>query len=552
MTAADATGAVKAAFSGTINVDLGGTTLNHTFGANANTPGNAYRIDVDGEQALISLEDIAGLPECDYDYNDRVWMMVVLQTGPETVVHTSISEWTDGNWTGNVTVTVTADKLGFEGLYHWNYSFDNFSLNPNPYDPGMGMFIIRALEPSRIDNLSGPTNWTAEVGVLQGDPQLVCWTADVQYGPRILPGQSANFSFTTPVCLIAASGGEAFDQDYALGIGGNTMAPDIMIRRVMWWHRGWDDENPNPGGGGRFFAEKVKPDSPDVSDTVSVMVMLSHEVEQDTNINMYLYDVDDPYANTNPVDDETDPTDNRGDDTVLGAFTITVKKDWNLGRTTRRLSRQPGDNFRAVAHLGTEDLEQYVFPKQNDIRNAGVYFFDGSAVPERDFHTVTSELLTVWWSLHVERDYMEAFVGDAAAKDAEFPQNEDDPPLENALPKLPLGYLFWYLRDPYIYVRNDLELYNTEQRIGFIHNIEFVVPIFSNMIQVGNSIRNVQSEDTFWVAQLFSAYEGPKHRDRDPDEEGWIAGTTPGPSMNVTGPCFVFTEVIREFEMLTI
>ncbi len=469
VTAADATAAVKAAFSGSIQATLGGTTLTHTFTSSAGTPGDPFRIDVDGEQVLISLEDQAGQPGCDWDYNDRVFALMVRQTGAATVLYSGTATWTGLGQTSLVTTTVTQDKVGYEGLYHWNYHVVNQTMTSG--SAGLSYFFPGQMDEGGVGNISNTLGWNATFTEPVDGKRGIAWVDPGAYvaGPDLMPGQSGDFSFTTPPTGIddavgANVFGTDYDAEYAFGGGGQAKVPETVIRSVTLWgmpgsapnpvggvagapHAVILGNNPKEGGGKRIFPEKNKPgaNSP-VYDQVRVVVELSQPPTQNKTVNMYQFDVDDPSTDNFLTDPEFLAQDNKGTAIdqgatgVVGSFTLIVQAGKTTADVLRRVSPHAGDNYRFVGTIDTitlgtdvrikERVELVPFPYSpiwppfpasllinadfyldyRDGDRAGVYHNGGTgaAVADKDDKTVKSQLLTVWRRLHVERDIMGA------------------------------------------------------------------------------------------------------------------------------------------------
>lgn len=573
---ADTAAAVKAALSGDIYVTLGGQTTTYTFDSTAGDVGSAFSIEVDGEQVRVGFEDMAGQPGCDWDYNDREWVMMVRQTGSETVVYTGSFPWAAWtNETATVTVTVTQDKPGYEGLYHWKYLFENHSFNTSSpgFDQGLGMFILRAPEPSQITNLENSMGWDGYVGLLTGDPELVHWQAP-EMGSRILPGQSGWFSFTSPVCEIADSIGEMYDASYAYGGSGQIKGPELMIRSVTWGSVNTagalstnriPDGPMMPGGGKRIFADRLRPtDAPeDSGDQVYVRVELSHVVDEAKQIEGYLFDVDDPSSSDVKLDDEkakpgaSPGSDNRGTTLHLGTQLVTVPAGQKIGKIKLKLSTQPGDNFRFAANLDVNEiLGGTVMVKEQgpvgnvtygDGTNAGIYFTQGrgAAVPNQDAKTVKSELLTVWRRLHVELDSMaKPLAGEMFDPDDEAPTDD--------LPKPDITLLRSNIMPAYVQVFDDINAANTRKTMPFVHNLERNV--FYNTLM---STRDVESEEDFWVWHGVGGYEAGLLMDFDwvganlPANETATKGETVSNKRGtpyVKGGSVIYFETIRDFQ----
>lgn len=69
--------AVAGALDGSIHVEFGGNTYDYPF------PSNAYNIVDNWNQVTVEFEDLAAVPAlCDWDYDDRYWLISVSANGP--------------------------------------------------------------------------------------------------------------------------------------------------------------------------------------------------------------------------------------------------------------------------------------------------------------------------------------------------------------------------------------------------------------------------------------------------------------------------------------
>lgn len=413
---------------------------------------------------------MAGQTGCDWDYNDRVWLMMVREIGPEVVVYSgSSTTWTAGpNGTATVALTVTENKPGYEGRYFWSYTVTNVDfllLSP------LTQMSLSVSEVGGLDDLTNSLGWVGSVTVNTNAPHLVRWEASGGQTP-LGTGQSATFSFTTPVTGIGEASGQMgfFHPPPPPGLpgaiadpvapSGAAKGPELMIRSVTLWGQPGAPSlqgalgggmatlsgtvlgnNPNAGGGKRIFPERPTWGNTVRSfEEVDVRVELSQPVAVAKNVNLYQFDVDDPSTNNDLVDWELNEYDNRDsfvDHTqgFVSGFVVTVGAGNSSGGTLQQVGRQPGDNYRFVATIdpavtfhssggGLKDVDifrEHFFPPDDpenpafvvvydDGARAGVYFTGGygDAVAAGDATTVTSTLLTTWRKLHVERDIMDA------------------------------------------------------------------------------------------------------------------------------------------------
>jgi hypothetical protein len=346
---------------------------------------------------------------------------------------------------------------------------------------------------------------------------------------------------------------------YALLSGGTAAAVSIvdndpLIQTVKWKQLddvlgGSLDANPNVGGGIRIFAEKNKPDDIAARGQVRVNVQLDKRLPNKL-VRLALYDVDDPSANgkNNVVDDEAKVFDNRGSGTeIFKQFTAFTDRN-GLATFDVFVSRQPGDNLRAVATIDNSiTLPDSVLHLQDDGELAGVYFVaSGDAVPTGNATTVKSDLLTVWRKIHIERDHMAA-PGKGHTFDGAGGNDDDVNP--GGPIRDPDLSLLYKLESAYILPVDDLAKYNNRVGKGpvipFVRNVED-----GNAFAVANPFRDVASQSAFWTVQIIGAYEGPVMEDGDPNTEifknGYAATVIP-PEAWVTGGCFVYTEVMRDW-----
>jgi hypothetical protein len=460
-------------------------------------------------------------------------------SGQSTVVHSASYTWTAYNGDAViVTDTVTATD---QGTYLWNYHVTNESAF-STLNEGVGMFVVYGAELTQLANQADSPGWTGWAGTLVSNPNTVWWQAG-EVDPRIDPGASGDFSFTTPPCVIAPTTGSVFDASFAIGIGGPTVGPELGIKSVTWVKTQPDtaplDANPNAGGGKRFFPEKVNPGDTDPRDGVEVEVTLTH-AKKFENVQVRFYDVDDPSSNDPKLDDETKPTDNRGPNQWEDTTVLT--DDDGKARFQIHLPSQPGDNYRAVASLDDFPRDK-VYAKQDDGTRAGVYFkANDQAVPDGTARTVKSEMLTAWRHLHVERDHMkEPVAGDGPFFGAGVNPNgdgvgDDDVDPDGPIPDPSIALMVTNYRPAYIEVANDLVHLNTRTWSWFVHNLDD-----DDAEGQSNASRDVPSQDTFWVVQIVGAYEGPESADFDPNTEDFEAGFSP-----IGAGCLIYMEVIRD------
>ncbi|MCI0378569.1 MAG: Ig-like domain-containing protein [Gemmataceae bacterium] len=200
----------------------------------------------------------------------------------------------------------------------------------------------------------------------------------------------------------------------ALGaVGTATVQARVATVQTVEWVAVHSPLDANPGNGTpgpvtavglRIFPDKITPT--DVLDRRKVEIRATvNPAIAGVKVYFAAVDVDDPSDNTSPVDQETEDgneiPDNRGDSELptFGAWT-----DANgVARVQFDVSRQPGDNWRAVASCRLGDLGG-IRGKQNDALELRVVDGNGNFLPTATARV--SEVLTVWRRLHVEVDSM--------------------------------------------------------------------------------------------------------------------------------------------------
>ena len=170
---------------------------------------------------------------------------------------------------------------------------------------------------------------------------------------------------------------------------------------------------------------------PNARDKVDVEVGLS--VAPPSEIRLYLksFDVDDPTASTNAVDNEASADDNRGTTPAqVGQFTgesggileLVFPENVKTTNCEFQTTMQPGDNFRVVANADRDFLA--TLANNDAVQNIGGSDAEKNAnkqrivctnitgtVAEREIRRAdhyASDVLTVWRFLHIEVDSMSA------------------------------------------------------------------------------------------------------------------------------------------------
>lgn len=158
------------------------------------------------------------------------------------------------------------------------------------------------------------------------------------------------------------------------------------------------DVNPNLGGGSRIFPDRQSP-----ADTVNrkrVRVKATTNLAPNTTIYFKSFDVDDPSANTSPVDSNGNlGDDNRGLPKVGTLSAVSAQTNVS-GVATVELSTtmNPGDNFVVAASADQAYLNGVT------VNLTGLKDSSGAALPTAQ--AKATSMLTVWRRLHIEVDSM--------------------------------------------------------------------------------------------------------------------------------------------------
>ena len=227
----------------------------------------------------------------------------------------------------------------------------------------------------------------------------------------------------------------------------------IGVEKVEWvgYNNAHDDSNnldadPNWPTGLTPNAKRVFPDKrvfasgggfvqdPQPRSIMRVKTTLSVAPPIDIKVYLRAFDADDPTADADAVDNEAGPDDNRG---AAGTFgwqasgvipntDVTKELSFAAGETDKQadyiVSRQPGDNYRLVANadkdfllrLNNNDNELNVGgaaanANKQRIVNQDIPVSTNPADREvRQADKYSSDVLTVWRFMHVERDSMAA------------------------------------------------------------------------------------------------------------------------------------------------
>ena len=236
-----------------------------------------------------------------------------------------------------------------------------------------------------------------------------------------------------------------------LGIGDKTCEDEVAltvvgVEQIKWKGKGNGvndgdtlDDDPNWPGGLAPNASRVFPDAravggivePDARDRVDVEVSLTVAPPGELKLYLRSFDVDDPTAGTNAVDDESMADDNRGATPAQagqfagesgGVLELVFPENVKTANCEFQTTMQPGDNFRIAANgdrdflatLANNDVTQDTGGGEAD-RNANkqriVCTNITGTVAEQEIRLAdnyASDVLTVWRFLHVEVDSMAA------------------------------------------------------------------------------------------------------------------------------------------------
>ena len=236
-----------------------------------------------------------------------------------------------------------------------------------------------------------------------------------------------------------------------LGIGGKICEDEVALTvvgvdQITWKGKGNGvndgdalDNDPNWPGGLAPNASRVFPDAravggivePDARDRVDVEVSLTVAPPGELKLYLRSFDVDDPTAGTNVVDDESMADDNRGATPAQagqfagesgGVLELGFPENVKTANCEFQTTMQPGDNFRIAANgdkdflatLANNDVTQNTGGGEAD-RNANkqrlVCTNITGTVAEQEIRLAdnyASDVLTVWRFLHVEVDSMAA------------------------------------------------------------------------------------------------------------------------------------------------
>jgi hypothetical protein len=179
------------------------------------------------------------------------------------------------------------------------------------------------------------------------------------------------------------------------------------------------EANPNAGGGQRIFPDKDDPSAtidPYNHATVQVKAFIT-PAKPGITVRFKNYDLDDPSANTLPLDDDSNPNatgnDNRGDQTnrpptpagKLSAVSAVTNAS-GMATVNFTTTMQPGDNFAVAASTSSTFLNTITIDGTNLKTPTTPVIPMTSACTNSTVNACRTDMLTVWRRLHVEVDSM--------------------------------------------------------------------------------------------------------------------------------------------------
>lgn len=608
--------AIQQAIVGTIQVSFGSSTVEYTFTpqsavptASANQPFYiATSPPMPGSPPPppntpptvgpvanweIKLEDLADLPNPDWDYNDHHWTVRTVEVENFPIGEGTISGvlWNDEptpnnvmdptdpllggvavglfdsqGWFFQATRTNSAGEYEFADLPNAAYLLRVIApgFEPVPVGPGT---------PTGPGNNFGSGGWTDPLPITGSTP--ITQNGGLKGKPDLIP-ENVGIESVTWV--------EIKDT-------GARLNPKDQWSIVM-------PSNPNIGGGDVVFPEKrVSQNSASKIVTigadatkVEVRVQLSDKKLVGVDVRVRVVDVDDPSANrvvpnnydaTNDpsgVVDTTDafsqignidPGDNRGAMENATQTKQTVEGGVAIFEFT--LPRKPGNNYRAVATINPDvDLAKFA-GKKND-KEAKVYAVPatgnhvGAEVPTGGvkLKTAASKLLTVWRSLYTEMDSLS--LPPAANTYGEVhPRNLGQHNIAMDPGNTPLPTLKDIFSPAYIRVDTSNLLSHTsindKRTVEFQRYVEFVTALDTDSQVVpgmkpgvggqldtwlGKNKRDTPASDALWGVWVIGSYEGAL-AESGPNAAALTLGATIQPT-NQAGsqlPIYLFSENMR-------
>ncbi len=162
------------------------------------------------------------------------------------------------------------------------------------------------------------------------------------------------------------------------------------------------DANPNTGGGLRIFAGKSSPSDTVNRENVTIRAKLTQPISG-VAVSFKVFDVDDPSATGGVLDNESSGTDNRGTWSQPAVSSMPTDSS-GVAEVTFTVSKQPGDNFRAVATIKDPAILASISAKQSD--SLGRLKDGANRIVNNSTDLQVSEMLTVWRHMHIEVDSM--------------------------------------------------------------------------------------------------------------------------------------------------
>jgi hypothetical protein len=222
-----------------------------------------------------------------------------------------------------------------------------------------------------------------------------------------------------------------------------------------------------------------------------------------------------------------------GEDNLGEGILVPDSIHFGEGDVTKRVvfmtsCAQPGDNYRVVAWPALWPINKLNLGGDGQTIQRPTP--SGTTPLEPNYQT---KLLTIWRTLNVELDSLgpppegEMFDGAGVGNDDVAVLNLDAPPIYHMQAEYPKAF---------VQLKTLSNSYDVTDDARFDHNSDDF-----EAFSVGDSVRDVRSEEAFWVVQMFGAYEGPDTKDND-DEFDVRLGTAPG----TDGPCNVYFEAIRD------
>jgi hypothetical protein len=370
------------------------------------------------------------------------------------------------------------------------------------------------------------------------------------------------------------------------------------------------DGNPGNGTEGTAIGQRIFPDKTNPGDMANRrrVRIQANVLPAVAGVKVYfeVVDVDDPSANSGPVDYElfggAEIPDNRASGTLLAAEAFTDAN--GVAVVEFEVSMQPGDNWRAVASCHLADLTD-IRGKQDDGTQLRVVDSNGNFLPTG--RAKVSDVLTVWRRLHVEVDSMGPVVNNDVAGNVtqrvigaststvttsvawnndsanrfeggtltdglsrDFPVISSSAPaglltlvvynqLDPDAPAPALGF-FSVVDDDLLGNGDDVPMPDTstldnamnEAYVKVLFDVgdnETATDVFFvPNLEAGQSVdawdsRNLNANN-FWVAYVLGAFQGPKTRDNDPSGEN-DGKTTLGETGGL-GISWIYLESIRD------